>query len=98
MIDALLLLLKPALLWESDPWRHWYLLPLALVAWVVDVVIAHTTWALMYGWPKPYELTISHTLERLCRETKHPDHALLWQIALKINRVSPTGKHIKAVA
>lgn len=97
MIDLLLLLLKPALLWESAPWRYWYLTPVTLAAWVLDVVIAHTTWALVFGWPKHYELTISHTLERLCRDQSNPDHALLWQIALKINRISPTQDHIKAV-
>lgn len=96
MIDLLVILLKPALLWESNPWRYWYLTPVTLVAWVVDVAIAHTTWALMYGWPKPYEMTISHTLERLCK-TPGPDQQFLIEIAKKINRESPSGNHIKAV-
>lgn len=97
MIDLLLILLRPALLWESDKIGHWYLAPVAVLAWVADIIIAHTTWAAIYGWPKRGEWTISHTLERLCKDTEHDDYELLVQIALKINRVSPTKAHIHAV-
>jgi hypothetical protein len=75
-------------------WLDWLAL---LIAAPLDVFIAHTTWALVFGWPKPYELTISHTLERLCKEKEHPDYELFVQIAKKINRVSPTHDHIRAV-
>lgn len=61
------------------------------------MVLAHTTWALVAGWPRKGEWTISHTLERLCQDHQHDDHALFVQIAKKINRVSPTRDHIKAV-
>lgn len=95
MIDLLIILLRPALLCvEAQQYRY---APFALLAWWVDVIIAHTTWALVAGWPKPSEWTISHTLERLC-VTPGPDQLLYIAIARKINQVSPTGRHIKAVA
>lgn len=97
MIDLLIILLRPALLWESDKLRYWYLLPAALVAWLADMVAAHTTWALTAGWPERGEWTISHTLERLC-VTTGPDQSLYIAIARKINRVSPSGRHIKSIA
>lgn len=96
MIDLLLILLRPALLWESNKSRYWYLTPIALVAWVADMIAAHTTWVLMAGWPKPNEWTISHTLERLCKEFS-PDQIFYIALARKINRLSPSGRHIKAV-
>jgi hypothetical protein len=100
MIDLLLLLLAPALRYVEDketPWWRLDLAVIAILAWVVDIIIAHTTWAAAFGWPKPYELTISHTLERLCKEKEHPDYELFIQLAKKINRVSPTHDHIRAV-
>ena len=97
MIDILILLLGPSLLWESNPARYWYLTPIVFVAWVVDMAIAHSTWAVITGWPQKNEWTVSHTLERLCVDYQNPDHHLFVQIAKKINRVSPTHDHIKAV-
>lgn len=96
MIDILVLLLRPALLWESDPKRFWYLTPVAAVAVIADIIAAHTAWAVLSGWPKYGEWTISHTLERLCRTTD-ADQMFYIQLARKINRLSPTGRHIKAV-
>ena len=95
MIDILIWLLVPALRWEADKWGRWYLTPLAFVAWVADIIAAHTAWALATGWPKPYELTISHTLERLVK-TPGPDQQLYIEIAKKINRVA-RAQHIKGV-
>lgn len=97
MIDLLILLLKPALLWESNPKRYWYLTPITLVAVIADIIAAHTVWALIAGWPEKNEWTISHTLERLCKAYDNPDYALFVQLSKKINRLSPTGAHIKAV-
>lgn len=96
MIDLLLLLLRPALLAVEGGSRnplHWLA---AVVAGVVDVVIAHTTWAAVTGWPRRGEWTVSHTLERLC-VTPGERQQLFIEIARDINRVSPTGRHIKAV-
>lgn len=95
MIDLLIVLLRPALLCvEARQYRY---APLAVVAWLVDMLIAHTTWALVAGWPRRGEWTISHTLERLCKDYQNPDHHLFVQIAKKINRISPTRDHIKSV-
>ena len=97
MIDLLVLLLAPALLWESDPKRYWYLTPVALVAWLADMVAAHTSWAVIAGRPQHNEWTISHTLERLC-QTPGPDQQLYVELGRKINRVAPGGCHIKTIA
>lgn len=96
MIDVLILLLKPALLWESNPKKYWYLTPVVAVAAIADILAAHSAWVAIGGWPRKGEWTISHTLERLCK-TLSTDQLLFIQIAKKINRMSPTGRHIKAV-
>jgi hypothetical protein len=91
-----LILLRPALQAAEGGSRnplHWLAL---VVAFLLDVILAHTTWALVAGWPRKGEWTISHTLERLCKTTG-PDRDLYIQIAMRINRESPTGAHIKAV-
>ena len=94
MIDVLLLLLVPALRAAEGGSRKWYDVLAALVAYVLDVVIAHTSWALVAGWPQRSEWTISQCLERLVKDTRHPDHALFVALARRINRASPTGQHI----
>ena len=97
MTELLCLLLKPALLCVSNPRRYWYLAPVATLAWMVDVFLCHTFWALAFGWPKEGEVTISDMLERLCNEYEHPDNLLFIQIGLKINRVAGFA-HIKTLA
>jgi hypothetical protein len=111
VIDLLIILLRPALravetdysAWTWRDWLRWgaafgWLDWLALlIAAPLDVLIAHTTWRLMAGPMLPTEWTISHTLERLC-VTPGPDQQLYIEIAKKINRESPTGKHIKAMS
>lgn len=98
MIDLLIILLKPALRYTDDKSTPWWRLDLflcALVAWLLDMLIAHTTWAGMYGFPQKGEWTISHTLERLCHpdNSVHDDFNLLVEIGRKINRIAPG--HIK---
>jgi hypothetical protein len=97
MIDLLLVLLRPALrAAEGDSKNPFDWLAL-LIAWPLDVLIAHTTWALVAGWPRKGEWTISHTLERLVLEQR-PDRLFFVEIARYINRVSPIGRHIKNAA
>jgi hypothetical protein len=95
VIDLLIILLRPALLCVEG--RQYRYLPFALLAWLVDIALAHTTWALIAGWPHRGEWTVSQTLERLCVDWNNPDVHLYRRIAQKINRTSPTGSHIKAV-
>jgi hypothetical protein len=95
--ELLCLLLKPALLCASNPWRYWYLAPIAVAALLIDMVLAHTAWAVFAGFPRIGEATISDTLERLCLSWAHPDHLLFREIAKKINRVAGYA-HIRAVA
>ncbi len=95
MIDLFLVILRPALLFaDGGQWR-WF--AVALVAWLLDIVIAHTTWAMIAGWPKKNEWTISHTLERLCWDWSNPDREFYVALAIKINTLSPTKNHIRAV-
>ena len=97
MIDLVLLLLPKALLCvEGKQYRY---VVHALVAWAVDIVVAHTTWRALGGAPQKGEWTISDTLERLCHPSNSasPRYRLYVEIALEINRHSPTGDHIKIV-
>ena len=101
MTDLLLLLLKPALRYVDDKSTPWWRLDLAFVAViaaVLDVLIAHTTWAGFAGAPRKGEWTISHTLERLCGpiNKSHPRYRLFVEIGLDINRISPG--HIKVLS
>lgn len=97
MIDLLLLLLRPALLavegGSLNP-LHWLA---ALVAFPVDVAIAHTTFRALGVKPKAHEWTVSDMLERLCMDFEHPEHRYFVETAKMINRRSPTKSHIKAV-
>jgi hypothetical protein len=111
VIFAFLWLLGPALrAVETDysawTWRDWlrWMITFGWLDWLalliaapLDVLIAHTTWALVFGWPKPHEMTVSHTLERICKDKNHPRLDLAIAIAKEINKISPSGRHIRAV-
>lgn len=94
MIDLLILLLTPALRAAEGGSRHPLDVLAVLIAYPLDIVIAHTSWALVAGWPQPGEWTVSQCLERLVLDTQHQDHALFVALARRINRASPTGQHI----
>lgn len=95
---ALVLLLKPALQAVDGGSRKPAHVAAAVVAWVADLVAAHTVWAWFIGGLHPGEKTISDTLERLAQHNMlDPDYLLYRELALFINRKSPTGRHIKAV-
>lgn len=95
MIFFFLLLLKPALeCVEAKKYYHfWAVFP----AFFLDVFIAHTTWALVFGMPRKGEWTISDTLERIITEYADPRIQLAIEIAREINKVSPTKDHIRAL-
>jgi len=98
VIGLLIVLLVPALKCVEGGSRNPLHILAALVAFLVDILIAHTTWALVAGFPRIGEVTISDTLERLASpvNSSHPDYDLFVQLALKINRA--TGyHHIKSV-
>lgn len=97
MIDLLILLLKPALRAADGGSRNPLDWAALLIAFPLDILIAHTTWALVAGFPKKGEWTISHTLERLCSHdnANHPDWMLYVGVGLKINTLSPG--HIKVL-
>lgn len=96
MIFLFLLLLRPALLCVDGGSRKPHHVAAALVAWVLDLLIARTTWRLFAGPLQGSERTISDSLERLCKDINNPDWALYYSLARRINRLSPTGNHIKA--
>lgn len=91
-----LLLLRPALLCVEGGSRKPHHIAAALAAYLLDLIIARTTWRLIAGPLQPGERTISDSLERLCNDVNNPDWALYYSLARRINRESPTGKHIKA--
>lgn len=98
MITLFLLLLRPALLAVDGGSRKPQHVAAALLALPLDIALAHTVWVFIAGWPKRKEWTISDTLERLCLDIHHPDWVLFIGIARRINRVSPTGNHIRSVS
>jgi len=94
----ILTLIAPALRFaDKRPRNYWktHLVIYAFIVWVLDVFLAHTLWAGVFGYPHKGELTISDTLERLC-VTPQRHKAWLIGLALSINNISPG--HIKAVA
>jgi hypothetical protein len=97
LIFLLCILLKPSLYVVWSPAKYWYYIPFAVVAWLADVIIAHTSWCFLAGWPKGKEITISDTLERLCKDNSRKHQLLFIEIALEINKVDPQKSHIKAV-
>lgn len=95
---VLVALLRPALQCVDGGSTAWQHRAAALVAGVADVVTAHTTWPLLAGWPRQHEWTVSHTLERLCSPgavLANQRGLLFVAIGREINRISPTGRHIK---
>ena len=92
----LLLKLLPGALRYTDGDERRFILH-AAIALVLDVIVAHTSFAVIAGWPKQGEWTVSQILERLCREFDHPDRLLFVALARHINRISPTRDHIKAI-
>lgn len=98
MTALLMLLLPSALRCVDGGERKPHLVLAALVALVLDVWVAHTTFALLAGWPRKGEWTISQMLERLCADKIDEHWALYYSIALRINSESPSKRHIKAAA
>lgn len=94
----LLLYLLPQALAYAEGGQRKYIVH-AFVAWVADVLVARTTFAAIAGKPQAGEVTVSHMLERLAHPDNcfDPDYLLYRELALFINRKSPTGEHIKAV-
>jgi hypothetical protein len=96
-LPTLILLVWPALkLFDLQGWWRWLWLvfwPVMLLAWVADLIVCRTWWALKFGWPRSNEITVSHTLERLIGEHEHPSWALAASIAQELDRISPG--HIK---
>ncbi len=94
---TLMVLLRPALACVDGGSRKPHHVLAALLALVVDLVGCNTWWRLLGGRRQGSEKTISDTLERLCL-TPGPQQYRFVVIAAWINEVSPTGRHIQAVA
>ena len=98
MTALFLLLLRPALLCADGGSRNPLHILAAIIAWILDLILARTYWRLIAGPLQGSERTISDSLERLCLDVHNPDWALYYSLARRINRMSPTGKHIKAAS
>ena len=94
----LLLYLLPRALAYKEGGQTRYVLH-AAIALIADVIVAHTAFACIAGWPQEREWTVSQMLGRLAHpyNSLDPDYLLYRELALFINRQSPTGRHIKAV-
>jgi hypothetical protein len=97
MISLFWLLLPWALACVDGGSRKPHHVVAAVLAWLLDLFIARVQWRALAGPLHGSERTISDSLERLCWDYQNPDYALFIQIAKKINRISPTHDHIKAV-
>ena len=93
MIDLLILLLRPALRYVEGGEKKFVLI--ALVAWIVDVVIAHTTFRAVAGKPLKTEWTVSDVVQRIANDDTHTEQLFFIELAKFLNKQSPTGKHIK---
>ena len=93
MIDLLIFLLRPALCYAEGGEKKFVLI--ALVAFIVDAVIAHTTFRLIAGKPLKTEWTVSQVVQRIANDDTHDDQFFFIELAKFINKQSPTGKHIK---
>jgi len=97
MLGLFLRLLPAALHCVDGSSRKPHHIAAALIAFVLDLLIVRSyAWRWFAGERKKGEKTISDMLERLCAETHNPDWPLYYGLARKINRISPTGDHIKA--
>ena len=95
----LLLYLLPYALAYKEGGQNRYIVH-AAVALIADVIVAHTDFSALAGQPKVGEWTVSQMLERLAHpyNSLDPDYLFYRELALLINRTSPTGQHIKAVS
>ena len=90
----LLALLYPfAIQYERRGW--WYtVLPITLLAYVVDVIANYTELAVLtWDFPRQYEYTFSQRLSRLIHDTGWRG-SVARPIALVLNRIAPSGRHI----
>ena len=93
MTFLFLLLLRPALK-AAEGSRNALHLMAIVIAYPLDVLIAHTAWALIAGWPKKGEWTVSDTLNRLCHQDDERQHFYI-AVAKEVNKLSKG--HIKGV-
>lgn len=92
------LLLWPALQCVDGGRRAPGFLLAGVLGFVLDIIVARTTFVLLFGWPRWRELTVSHSLQRIVNEMKHP--RLHWAVYISegINEVGPNKKHIDLTA
>ncbi len=88
------LLLRPALQCVDGGRRAPGFLLAAAAGAVLDIIVARTTFVLIFGWPRWRELTVSHSLQRIVNEMEHP--RLHWAVYISrgINESGPNKKHI----
>lgn len=79
--------LKPSILFLEYPKKYWYFFPILLLGYLVDLVVANTSFRAVAGrGPRSGERTVSDMLDNLCLDQSHPDRLLFLEIGKKINR------------
>ena len=81
--------------WQARSWTALVAWPFLVIyttlVWSADILLAHTLMVPYFGMPRIGEITVSHTLERIC--PTGDKNAI--KLALAINFVSPG--HIKVI-
>jgi hypothetical protein len=88
-------LLRPALMAVDGGSRNPLHVIAAVIALPLDVWLAHTIWETIAGKLQKGEWTISQSLNRLANDASNPRQHLFFAIAIEVNKISPTGKHVE---
>lgn len=95
MTFLLLICLKPSILFLGNPRKYWYYLPVILVGYLADRIVANTSFRLVAGrGPQGSEKTVSDMVQNLANDSTNPEQEFYIQMALKINRAVGV-QHIK---
>lgn len=72
----------------------WYcLLPLTLIVWALDVVANYTEWALIFGWPKKGDYTITARIKSMHTDEFESRRNLAKAIQVYLDACEPDGEH-----
>ena len=76
---------------RKGPWL--VLLPLTLLVWLVDVVANYTEWAIVFGWPKKGDRTITARLKSMQADPLESRRAWAQLVQVYLDACEPDGRH-----